>query len=179
MKDAAWFLLITAVAIPVVGWIVAHLSARISRDTARETALLAATQRRRDAEIAQLRDAQDDLLAAATAVSSFTWYVKEETRLRTKISHEEWYECREFFERAAVAAARLRAIAPALPTHELHDNYIAVNDLIMDVIGGSDEDDPRDAWHDDLENQPDTITRAVNATAEEIKRLYDTYPAEL
>lgn len=179
MKDAIWYLLITAVAIPVGGWIVTHLSARISRSTSMETALLAAAQRRRDAEIAQLRDAQEDLLDAATAVQSVAWYVEKETRLRTLISNEEWYQNREFFERAVVAAGRLRAVALAMPTDDLRDKYIAVQQLIMDVVGGSDDEHPRDAWFEDVEQQPDTITRAINATAAEIKRLYDTYPSEL
>ena len=157
MKDAIWFLLITAIAIPVGGWIVAHLSARISRATSQETALLAAAQRRRDAEISQLRAAQDDLLEAATAVQSFAWYVKKETRLRTKISEAEWYENREFFERAAVAAGRLRAVAPAMPTVALRERYVAVAELIMDVVGGDDGEDPIDHWDEDLQTQPDTI----------------------
>lgn len=179
MKDAVWFVLITAVAVPIGGWFVTHLSARISRATAWETALLAAAQRRRDAEITQLRDAQNDLLDAASAVQSFAWYVDKETRLRTTISEEDWYENREFFESAVVAAGRLRAIAPSLPTDELHEKYMAVQRLIMDVVSGSDGDNPKDAWHEDLEQQPDTITRAINATASEIKRLYETYPSEL
>ncbi|MGB3896318.1 MAG: hypothetical protein WA942_18980 [Mycolicibacter sinensis] len=116
---------------------------------------------------------------AASAVQSFAWYVDKETRLRTTISEEDWYENREFFESAVVAAGRLRAIAPSLPTDELHEKYMAVQRLIMDVVSGSDGDNPKDAWHEDLEQQPDTITRAINATASEIKRLYETYPSEL
>lgn len=177
MKDAVWYLLITAIAIPVGGWIVTHLSARISQGTARDTALLAAAQRRRDAEIAQLRDAQNDLLEAAAAVESFAWYVDQETRLRTTISKEEWNENREFFQRAVVASGRLRAIAPSMPTDELHERYIAVQQLILEVVSGNAEQ--RDAWAEDLEKQPDTITRAINATAQRIKLLYDTYPCEL
>jgi hypothetical protein len=179
LKDATWFLLISVIGIPVGGWIVTHLSARISRTTSHETALLAAAQRRRDAEISQLRDAQNDLLEAATAVQSFVWYVDKDTRLRTAISPEEWYENREFFERAAVAAQRLRAIALAMPTDELHDKYIEVERLMMAVLRGSGEENPKDAWHEDLQVQPDTITRAVRATGEEIKRLYNTYPAKI
>lgn len=175
MKEAVWYLVITAIAIPVGGWVVTHLSARISRETARETALLAAKQRRRDAEISQLRDARDALLEAATGLQSFAWYVKRDTRLRTTLSEDEWYENREFFERAVVAAGRLRAAALAMPTDELRDKYIAVHELAMDVVSGGDED----AWEQDLEKQPDTISRAVNATADEIKRLYKTYPTEL
>ena len=45
MADAVWFLLITAIGIPVGGWINSHVTARISRTTAREPALLAAAQR--------------------------------------------------------------------------------------------------------------------------------------
>lgn len=179
MRDAVWFLLITAIGIPIGGSIVAVVNAHLSRTTSQETALLAAKQRCRDAEISQLRDAQDDLLEAATAVQSFAWYVKKDTRLRTKISEEEWYENRDFFERATVAAGRLRAVALAMATDELRDRYIAVQQLIMDVLSGDDGENPRDAWEQDLENQPDTITRAINATGDEIKRLYDTYPAEL
>jgi hypothetical protein len=175
LKDAAWFVLTTAIAIPAVGWIVAHISARISRTTARETALLAAAQRRRDAEISQVDGARDDLLAAATAVQSFAWYVKKETRLRTKLSEEEWHENREFFENAVNASGRLRAVALAMSAADLRNSYVAVSDLIMNVLSGGDED----AWDKDLENQPDTITRAIGATADEIRRLYVTYPSEL
>ena len=84
------------------GWINSHVTARISRTTARETALLAAAQRRRDAEITQLRDAQTDLLEAATAVQSYVWYVDKETRLRTTIDVEDWHATREFVECAVV-----------------------------------------------------------------------------
>ena len=94
MADAVWFLLITAIGIPVGGWINSHVTAHISRTTARETALLAAAQRRRDAEITQLRDAQTDLLEAATAVQSYVWYVDKETRLRTTIDVEDSHNTR-------------------------------------------------------------------------------------
>ena len=178
MADAVWFLLITAIGIPVGGWINSHVTARISRTTARETALLAAAQRRRDAEITQLRGAQKDLLEAATAVQSYVWYVDNETRLRTTIDVEDWHATREFVERAVVGAQRLRAIARAMPSDELRDAYIAVERLIMRVIRGSDDEDAPDAWHEDVTGpQPDTVTRAVNATADAIKQLYDTYPA--
>lgn len=179
-----WYPLLTTIGIPVGiaigGWIVSNISARISRTTARETALLAAAQRRRDAEISQLRDAQDDLLEAATAVQSLVWYVDKDTRLRTTISPDEWHENREFIERAVVAAQKLRAIARTMPTADLRDSYVAVERLIMEVVKGSDAEDAEDPWHRDVSGpQPDTISRAVIATADEIKRLYDTYPAEL
>jgi hypothetical protein len=67
-----------------------------------------------------------------------------------------------------------------MPSNELRDAYIAVERLIMKVIKGSDDPDAPDAWHEDVTGpQPDTITRAVNATADAIKRSYDTYPTEL
>jgi len=184
VQNAVWYPLLTVIGIPVGiavgGWIVSHVSARISRTTARETALLAAAQRRRDAEISHLRDAQDDLLEAATAVQSLVWYVAKDTRLRTTISPEEWHENREFIERAVVAAQKLRAIARAMPTNEMRDSYIAVERLIMEVVKGSDAEDAQDAWHRDVSGaQPDTISRGVIATADEIKRLYNTYPSEL
>lgn len=178
MKDAIWFLLITAIGIPVGGWISSLLAARIARTTARETALLGAMQRRRDTEIAQLRDAQDDLLRAATAVQSMVWYVNKDVRLRTTMDVEDWKAASEFIEPAVLGAQRLRAIAPTLPTTELHDAYIAVERLIMKVVKGSDADNPTDPWHEDLKSQPDTITRAVNATSDAIKELYATYPTE-
>jgi hypothetical protein len=50
----------------------------------------------------------------------------------------------------------------------------------MEVVTGSDDPNVPDAWNADVSGpQPDTVTRAVNATADEIKRLYDTYPSEL
>ncbi len=180
MQNAVWFVLITVVGIPVGGSILAYVSACLSRTTARETALLSAAQRRRDIEIAQLRDAQTDLLEAATAVQSYVWYVDNETRLRTTIPREEWEENREFIERAVVGAQRLRAVARAMPSDELHDTYIAVERLIMRVVKGSDDPSAPDPWNQDVTGpQPDTITRAVNATADAIKQLYETYPAEL
>jgi hypothetical protein len=180
MENAIWFLLITAIGIPVGGSVLAYISARLSRTTARETALLSAAQRRRDTEIAQLRGAQTDLLEAATAVQSYVWYVDKEIRLKTTIDTEDWHENREFVERAVVGAQRLRAIARAMPSDELRDAYIAVERLIMKVIKGSDDEDAPDHWHEDVAGpQPDTITRAVNATADAIKQLYDTYPTEL
>ncbi|MCV7359541.1 hypothetical protein [Mycolicibacterium fluoranthenivorans] len=180
MKDAIWFLLITALGIPIGGWISAYVNAQISRATSRETALLSAAQKRRDTEIAQLRDAQSSLLEAATAVQSYVWYVDKEVRLRATIDDEDWHASREFIERAVIGAQQLRALARTLPTTELSDAYIAVERLIMDVVRGSDEDDAPDAWHNDVSGpQPDTISRAVNATADAIKQLYDTYPAEI
>ncbi|PJK21011.1 hypothetical protein [Mycolicibacterium goodii] len=180
MADAVWFLLITAIGIPIGGWINAQVTARISRTTARETALLSAAQRRRDTEIAQLREAQDDLLEAATAVQSLVWYVDKKTRLRTAISEEEWQDIREYVEPAVVAAQRLRSVARTMPTDELRDAYIAVERLIMRVVRGSNDENAPDPWHEDVTGpQPDTITRAVNATADAIKNLYATYPAEL
>lgn len=180
LQTAVWFLLLTAVGIPVGGAVSTWITNHLNRDTTREAALLSASQKRRDAEISQLRDAQADLLAAATAVQSFVWYVDKDVRLRTKIDVDDWHATREFIEPAIIAAQRLRAIARAMPTDELRDAYIAVERLMMRVIRGSNDPDAPDAWHEDVAGpQPDTITRAVHATADTIKHLYDTYPSEL
>jgi hypothetical protein len=180
MEHALWFTLIPTIGIPIGGSIIAYVNARLGRTTARETALLSAAQRRRDIEIAQLRDAQTDLLTAATAVQSFVWYVDKDTRLSPIIDVEDWHAMRDLIEPAVIAAQRLRAIARVMPTDELRDAYIAVERLIMRVIRGSNGPDAPDAWHEDVTGpQPDTITRAVNATADTIKQLYDTYPSEL
>jgi hypothetical protein len=180
MADAIWFLLITAIGIPVGGLINAQITARISRTTSRDTALLSAAQKKRDAEITHVRAAQDDLLEVATAVQSLVWYVDKETRLKTTISTEEWRESREFIERAVVGAQKLRAIARTMPSVELRDAYVAVERLVMAVVRGSNDEDAPDPWHEDVTGpQPDTITRAVQGTADAIKTLYDTYPAEL
>jgi hypothetical protein len=180
MANAIWYLLITAIVIPISGSIVAYVNARLARTTARETALLAAAQRRRDTEITQLRDAQTDLLTAATAVQSFVWYVDKDVRLRTDIDVDDWHAIRDLIEPAVVAAQRLRAVARTMPTEELRDGYIAVERLIMRVVRGSNDDNATDAWNEDVSGpQPDTITRAVNATADAIKQLYDSYPNEL
>jgi hypothetical protein len=180
LQNAVWFVLITVVGIPVGGSILTYVSNHLNRTTSREAALLAAAQRRRDIEIAQLCNAQTDLLEAATAVQSYVWYVDNETRLRTTIPRENWDESREFVERAVVGAQRLRAIARAMPSDELRDAYIAIERLIMRVVKGSDDPNAPDPWNQDVTGpQPDTITRAVNATADAIKQLYDTYPAEL
>ena len=180
METAIWYILVTTIGLPIGGSIIAYVNARLGRTTARETALLSAAQRRRDTEIAQLQDAQKDLLAAATAVQSFVWYVHKDTRLRTTTDVEDWHAMRELIEPAVVAAQRLRAIARTMPSDELRDAYIAVERLIMRVVRGSNNPDAPDAWHEDVTGaQPDTITRAVNATADAIKQLYDTYPADL
>lgn len=180
MKDAVWYLLITAIAIPIGGSIVSYVNARLSRTTAQETALLAARQRRRDAEIAQMRDALSDLQEAATAVQSFTWFADREFRLRHTSEREDFEKHGELIERAVVGAQRLRALARTAPTDGLNRSYNAVERLIMKVVMGSDDPDAPDAWNEDVSGpQPDTITRAVNATADQIKRLYETYPTEL
>lgn len=178
MKDAIWYILVTALGIPIGGWILSLTTSRMSRQTSRETALLSAAQKRREAEI--VRDAQDNLLEAATAVQSLVWYVDKDTRLRTRITTEEWQESREYIEPAVICAQRLRAVARAMPSTELRETYIAVERLIMAVVRGSNDEDAPDPWHEDVTGgQPDTITRAVNATADAIKHLYDTYPTEL
>jgi hypothetical protein len=120
------------------------------------------------------------LLDAATAVQSYVLCVKKEIRVKTTIPEEAWPAAREFVERAVVGAQRLRAMARAAPSDELHDAYTAVADLIMRVVRGSDDPNAADPWEKDASGpQPDTITRAVNATADAIRELYDTYPAEL
>lgn len=180
MKDAVWFLLVTVIGIPVGGSILSFVGVRLSREATRETALLAAAQRRRDTEIAQLQAALTDLLDAATAVQSFTWFADEEFRLKTTTSKEAFKEHAELVERAVVRAQRLRALARVMPTGTLRGAYNEVERLIMKVISGSDDPNAPDAWNEDVSGpQPDTITRAVNATADEIKRLYDTYPSRL
>jgi hypothetical protein len=66
-----------------------------------------------------------------------------------------------------------------MPAGDLQDSYKAVERLIMTVVKGSDDPDAQDAWHADVVAQPDTITRAMNATTDEIRGLYATYPSEL
>jgi hypothetical protein len=121
LKDAVWFLLITAIGIPVGGTIESIVSSRFNRATTRETALLAARQRRRDAEISQLRDAMTDLFDAATAVQSFAWFVDDDARLSRTVDKEAFRKHGDLFERAVTGAQRLRAIARAMPTEELRE----------------------------------------------------------
>lgn len=180
MKDAVWFLLITAIGIPIGGVIESLISSRFDRATARQSALLAGSRQRRDAEIAQMQGASKDLMDAATAVQSFAWFVDPDTRLSTTIPREVFDEHRHLIEGAVVGAQRLRAIARVMPPGDLRDSYKAVEQLIMKVVKGSDDPNAKDAWNEDVSGQqPDTVTRAVNATADEIRRLYATYPSEL
>jgi hypothetical protein len=180
LQNAVWFLLLTAVGIPVGNAISTWISNQINRGVAEKTALLTAAQRRRDAEIEQLHDCQAALLDAATAVQSYVLCVDKRIRLKTTIPEEAWPAAREFVERAVVGAQRLRAMARATPSDELHDAYTTVADLIMRVVRGSDDPNAADPWEKDVSGpQPDTITRAVNATSDAIKALYDTYPAQL
>jgi hypothetical protein len=95
-------------------------------------------------------------------------------------SEQQWRDNRSFIEPTVIAAQRLQAVARTMPTDELREAYIAVERLIMAVVRGSDDPDAPDPWHADVAGpQPDTITRAVNATADAIKHLYTTYPDEL
>ena len=178
MVNAAWWLIITAIAIPVgnalFGGILALVGARVGREATKYAANLQAAQRHRDIELARLERARDELSTAATAVQTFAWYVDESVRVKALISHEEWQESRPFIEPAVIGAQRLRAIAPTLPSESLRNAYQEVDQLIMAVVGGS--EDGTDIWHEATSNQPDEITRAMTATADEIKRLYDTYP---
>ncbi|ORB89758.1 hypothetical protein B1T49_11595 [Mycobacterium persicum] len=136
-------------------------------------------QRRRDAEIAQLRDALAHLMDVATAVQSYVWFVDKDIRLPASIPEEDFKKTGDFFKNAVFAAQRLRAIARIMPSDELSDLYVAVEKLIMKVVRGNQNANAPDPWHEDLRTQPDTLTRAINATTDEIKRLYETYPAEL
>jgi hypothetical protein len=177
---ASWYLLVTAIAIPVGNAIFAGIlglvAAHVGKNATQYAANLQAAQRRRDIEIAQLREAQEHLITAATACQSFTWHVDKPERLRTKVTPEEWDSMLPHLEPAVHAAQRLRALAPTLPTESLRNAYIEVEELIMAVGAGSDDDDAPDPWGEATHNQPDPITRAIKATADEIKRLYDTYP---
>lgn len=136
-----WFLLLTAVAIPVGNAIFAgilgvvgarigrnattysaELQVNVSKATTEYAAELQAAQRRRDIELAQLRDAQADLLTAATAIQSFVWYADERVKLDIPITTEEWVESRHLIEPAIHGAQKLRAISTpvistASPTH--------------------------------------------------------------
>jgi hypothetical protein len=180
LQSAVWFLFLTAVGIPVGNAISTWISNQFNRGMTEKAALLTAAQRRRDAEIEQLRDCQAALLDAATAVQSYVLCVDKRIRAKTTVPEEAWPAAREFVERAVIGAQRLRAMARATPSDELHDAYSAVADLIMKVVRGSDDPSAADPWDKDVSGpQPDTITRAVSATADAIKKLYDTYPAEL
>ena len=188
-----WFLVVTAVAIPVgnatFAGILGLVGARVGGDAtrysadlqARETRIateyaanLAAAQRRRDVEIAQVREAQTALLTAATAVQSYAWYAYKRVSLGVNITTEEWQESRPLIEPAINGAQYLRAIAPTLSTDSLRNVYIEVERLIFNVVR-----DGVKVWNDAVQKQPDAITRAISSTAEEIKRLMDTYPGEL
>jgi hypothetical protein len=136
MKDAFWFVLITLIGIPVGGSILTYVADRLSRTTTKETALLAAEQRRRDIEITQLQDALKDLLEAGTAVQSYTWFVDEDIRLKTTIPKAEFHKHGGLVERAVFGAQRVRAIARAMPTEKLRDSYDDVAKLIMEVVSG-------------------------------------------
>jgi hypothetical protein len=180
LQTAVWFLVVTAIGIPIGNAISTWISSQFNRGVAEKTALLTAAQRRRDAEIAQLHDCQAALLDAATAVQSYVLCVDKAIRVRTTIPDEAWPAMRDFVERAVVGAQRLSAMARAAPSDELSNAYTAVADLIMKVVRGNDDPNARDPWEQDVTGpQPDTITRAVNATAGAIKELYNTYPAEL
>jgi hypothetical protein len=180
LQTAVWFLLLTAVGIPVGNAISTWISNRSNRVLTQETALLTAAQRRRDADIEHLRECQAALLEAATAVQSYVLCVEKRIRLNTTLLEASEPRAREFVEHAVVSAQRLRAMARAAPSEELREGYCSVADLIMKVVAANDDPHAIDPWEADVSGpQPDTITRAVNATAELMKRLYDDYPEQL
>ena len=180
MENATWWLIVTAIAIPVGNAIFAGIlglvAAHVGRNATQYAANLQAAQRRRDIEIDRLERAREELSTAATAIQNYAWYVDKSIRLRKVITPEQWLQSREHVQPAVVGAQKLRAIAPTLPTESLRIAYIAVEDLIMDVVSGT-EDGRTDLWHEATTNQPDPITRAMTLSAAELKRLYDTYPA--
>ncbi len=191
MDHTVWFPIVTLIGIPVgnaifagilglvgahVGRGATHYAAELQAQVNRQSAELQAAQRRRDVEITQLREAQDALLAAATSVQSFVWYAEERVRSGRPITTEEWQAARPLIEPAILAAQKLRVLAPTLPTETLRSAYISVERLVFKVVAEGVE-----VWNESVksENQPDPITCAVKATADEIKRLYDAYPTEL
>jgi hypothetical protein len=184
-----WFLVVTAVAIPVGNAVFAGIlglvGARVGRNATRyaaelqagvnrENAELQAAQRCHDVEIAHLRDAEEALFAAATAIQSYTWYANERVKAGIPITTEEWIESRSLIDPAIHGAQKLRAIAPTLPSESLRDAYIAVERLIFKVVH-----EGIDAWSESVKNQPDPITRAISETAGEIRELLQTYPVEV
>ncbi|WP_293003666.1 hypothetical protein [Mycobacterium sp.] len=179
MKDAVWFLLFTAIGIPLGGVVQSLISSRFDRVSARQSALLSAAQQLREAEITQMREAMNDLLDAATAVQSFAWFVDDDGRSTTK-DRETFEKYGPLIKDAVVGAQRLRTLARILPPGDLADSFTAVERLIIEVVRGSDDPSAPDPWHEDVSGpEPSTVTRAVNATADEIRRLYATYPSEL
>lgn len=179
LENATWWLIVTALAIPVGSAIFAGIlglfGAHVGKNATRYAANLQAAQRRHDLEIARLERARDDLMAAATAAQSYAWYVKKSVRLQVKISTQEWQEALPFIEPAVKGAQRLLAVAATLPTESLRNVYVEVEELIMAIVQGSD-DGKTDPWEKYTEEQPTAFDKALDATAAEIKRLYDTYP---
>lgn len=178
MDKAVWFLAVTAIAIPVgnavFGGILGLFGARIGRNATRYSAQLQAAQRRRDVEIAHLHDAEQALFAAATAIQSYTWYADERVKLGAPITPDEWVDSRSLTEPAIQAAQKLRALAPTLPSESLRDAYIDVERLIFKIVR-----EGVGVWNESVRSQPDPITRAISATAGEIRYLLQTYPAEV
>ena len=107
-------------------------------------------------------------------MQSYAWYAYKRVSLGVNITTEEWQESRPLIEPAINGAQYLRAIAPTLSTDSLRNVYIEVERLIFNVVR-----DGVKVWNDAVQKQPDAITRAISSTAEEIKRLMDTYPGEL
>lgn len=178
MDKEVWVLVVTAIAIPVgnavFGGILGLVAAHIGRNATKYSAELQAAQRRRDVEIAHLRDAEQALFTAATAIQSYTWYADERVKSGLPIAPDEWVDSRSLTEPAIQAAQKLRAIAPTLPSESLRSAFIDVERLIFKIVR-----EGVDVWNESVRNQPDPITRAISATADELRHLLLTYPPEV
>ncbi|WP_141659189.1 hypothetical protein [Mycobacterium europaeum] len=152
MEMAEWFIVTTAIGIPIgnaifagilglvgarVGRNATRYSAELQAEVNRQDAALQAAQRRHDVEIAQLRESQEALLTAATAVQSFVWYAENRAKSGIPITTEEWQAARPLVEPAILAAEKLRVIAPTLPTETLRNAYIEVERLAFKVVAGA------------------------------------------
>lgn len=171
MADAGWFLVISAIAIPL-------LTALVARAATRYSAHLQAQQKRRDAELKQLSDLRDALLEALTAVQSYVMFVERADR-KSVITPETWLKVRPLLEPALLKTQRLDSLASALPhSSELRDVYRQLDSFLMTVLQGI-GDDGIDAWDAEAERKPTRAAIAVERTAREIEKLLATYPTKI
>ncbi|OZF25981.1 hypothetical protein [Rhodococcus sp. 14-2483-1-2] len=156
-------------------------AAGVARNATRYAARLGALQKAHDANYAALESFRQAFIESTNLVQRYTFHVPFQDRLRTRGSTREQFDQNApWYEPALLSVQKLRALSHTVllsdTTNALYKN---ADDVFRNVLSAERQTTATDPWLAAMADQPDPLTRCIEALGADQRALLEAYPVDV
>ncbi|WP_032385477.1 hypothetical protein [Rhodococcoides fascians] len=156
-------------------------AARVTRNATRYAATLGALQKAHDANYAALESFRQAFVEATELVQRYTLHVPYQDRPRAHGSTREQFDrTAPWYEPAVLSVQKLRAQSHTVllsdTTNALYKN---ADDVFQNVLSAERQRTATDPWFAALADEPDPLTRCIEALGADQRTLLEAYPTDV